>query len=154
MKACAIIKSAPGKIYKTRLLTKRLPNVIVISLTEYVKWELARHNIKSLLFATLSPFKDTCTLHNELKKKYDVLCCNVNKKNKLNYADLFRAHLCWEIQKEYYFLTTLERWLYKYNIKKLYFEHMPLKKTKRYAKDINRLIGEYCAKRNIAFKKI
>lgn len=150
----ALIKSTPNKLFKVGAIIKNEPAVTVISLTKYVEWKLKQHYIKSLLFDAMASHKNISTLHGVLEKKYNSLCCGCNKKNKLDFADLFRVHLCWEIQKQYHFLSTLERWLHKYKIKKLYFEPIPLKKTKRYAKDINELVRGYCAKRKIAFEKI
>ena len=149
-----LVKTTPDKISKTQALIKKEKDILIISLTKYLQWKLKQSGIESRLFNALAKAKDIESLHSSLSSKYSRLCSPFNRKQKLNYSDLLKNHLCWEIQNAYYFIATLEKWLKKYSIRKVYFESLPLIKKKRYAKDINYLIRKYHADKKITFEEI
>ena len=149
-----LIKTTPHKIFKLKSIIKKEENLLIISLTKYIRWKLEQKNIKSRLFEALAKTKDIESLHDLLSKKYAHLCVASKQQQKLNYPDLFKNHLCWEVQNAYYFIDTLEKWLKKYRVKKIYCEDLPLVRKKRYAKDINHLMRKYYADKKITLKKI
>lgn len=147
-----LLKATPGKVSKAASIIKNEPGTKVIALTQYIQWKLNQYGISSLLFNDLAQPKDIYSLHSLLEKKYTSLVRNPNRKQALNYADLFQTHLCWEIQNEYYFLIILQKWVRKFRVKKLHYEFIPLVKKKRYAKNINQLVGEYCWQNKVGFE--
>ncbi|MBP7087892.1 MAG: hypothetical protein KBB01_01195 [Candidatus Omnitrophica bacterium] len=149
-----LIKTTPNKISKTKTLIKKEKDILIISLTKYLQWKLKQNGIESRLFNALAKTKDIESLHSLLSKQYGRLCTPFDRKQKLNYSDLLKNHLCWEIQNAYYFIATLEKWLRKYAIRKVYFESLPLIKKKKYAEDINYLIRKYHADKKITFEEI
>jgi hypothetical protein len=150
----ALLKTSVNNIEPMDRYFPRDKNLLVISLTKYVQWKLKRSGIISGLFSSINPVKSIDQLHNELKNKYDYLCGSMGTSHGFDLSDLFMNHIIWEIQESYYFILSLNLWITKHKIQKIYFEPVPLQEKARYTKTLNELTEEYCVNNGVCFEKI
>lgn len=151
-KISVIIKTSTAKIDRAKRIISRGEDVVVISINKYIQCKLAEAEIKSMLLEDLSIFKTCRDLQGFMDKQYGRLC--VNASAGLDYADIFRNHLCWETQKAFYFMSCFENLRKKYKVEKVYFEVFPKNVNSRFSKSIDRLFSEYFKGKRMKCEKL
>ncbi len=150
----AVLKSIPIINEEFSSIISHKDSLLIIALTKFIQWKLKKQGIKSLLFAKEVPLRTIDSLQKCMERQYNALCKGRESAEGLDWADLLQNHLCWEIQKQYYFFITLYHWLNRYGIKKLYYEPLYFKNKKRYAATINQLMPAFCRNQGIELEKI
>src|SRR3989338_280897 len=134
-----LLKSSPGPIpQKYRGVS------FIVALNSFALWDLRQRNIAAVSFSLHAPYTSLENFHAAIDRHYKKLCRNASKKPEFDYAQLFKNHICWEMQASYFFLRTLDVLIQKHGIKKVILESLPVSPVKKYSKDINELIGLYC----------
>lgn len=146
----ALIKTTIYGIGKLKKLLAENPGILIISSTEYIKWKLGQNNIESVRLNSFSHYKNYLQLERTMSKKYAKLCSS--KDETFDYVDLFRNHLCWEMQKSFFFLSAVNAFVSRKNVKTIYLEDFIGKNIKRYSRPLNDLFYEYFSKKGIDVK--
>ena len=139
--------------YHPGLIPKKYRNLRhILALSGYALWDLKRQGIPARLFSDLCPFSSLQKFHRELSELFDS-CCYDQIESPLSYSQLFKNHLCWEVQTAYFVLRVLDSVVKRFRIRRIIVDPLPIPAGKRYSKNINELIALYCQHREIAFEK-
>jgi hypothetical protein len=121
--------------------------VIIASCSRYIQWVLKKSSIESVLIEAYAQSKGCAALHKELSSRYDRLCKAADAE--IDYADLFKNHLCWETQREFFFLSACWSMISMHCIDRIYFEYFAQTPSVRYSPSLNELCIKFFRRRNI-----